>query len=413
MGWGNPFTAAWDAATDVAKAGAEKVASGAQWVGQKSSEAAAYAKEKAQEAAAYAKSQAEKLRKASVQKARDLQRAAADKVFDRVGSTGEDVRKTSKAVTDKYQKAKKVFGAGDAGSPVKPCEDTSNDAMTNNDRDGWLMAPQGPGKPCATIKPGTGAAAKAREKSQKSESACCKKKRAAGIPPRDIIYVNGIQTDSKMHCDTLNAIAAQTCGRVIGVYNATAGLTMAGFVADALQTEQDRRLIKAADAGKPIPSVDGRNPAVDTLWKTTVEELRAGRKPEIWAHSQGGAVTRLAMHTVENQRRVATVDPNPLSGIKINSFGSAAQSWADGPTYEHYIHVNDFTPTYLGLGHDSVGDLANAGAGAKVIRFSGDPKSAIPFSEKPDLAWVPSATSNHGIDETYLKMEKQKNGGCP
>ena len=405
MGWGNPFVAAWDAATDVAKAGAEKVASGAQWVGQKSSDAAAYAKQKAQEAAAYAKqkaqeaaayakqkaqeaaayakrkaeeaaayakAQAEKLRQAALRKARDAERAVADKVFDGVGSAGEAGRKTSKALTDTYQKGKKLFGVGDAGSPVKPCEGTSNDAMTNKDRDGWLMAPQGPGKPCATIKPGAGAAEKAREKSQKSESACCKKQRAAGIPPRDIIYVNGIQTDSKTHCDTLNAIAAQTCGRVIGVYNATGGSTKTGFAADAAETAQDRRLIKAADTGKSIPSGDGRNPAVDTLSKTTIEELRAGRKPEIWAHSQGGAVTSLAMYDVRNQRAVSTGNPDPLNGIKIKSFGSAAPAWADGPAYEHYIHVNDATPTLFGLGHSGGGDAANAGAGAKVIRFSGE-----------------------------------------
>jgi hypothetical protein len=57
---------------------------------------------------------------------------------------------------------------------------------------------------------------------------------------------------------------------------------------------------------------------------------------------------------------------------------------------------------------------AIAGAGARVIRFSGTPGSTAPFeTAKPTLDWVPTDIGNHIVDKSYLKMEKQLNGGCP
>lgn len=436
-GWGAPFQAAWNAATETAKAGAANVASGAKWVGQQSADAARWMAEKAQaaadkarelaaaaaekakalaaEAAAKARALAEQaaakaraLRDAAKEKVRDGIRSVADAGYDGVAKVGEGARQGANTVSSGYRAVKRVFGAGTAGAPVKPCAGTIADGKTDKQRDGMMMAPQGPGKPCATVPPGPKATTQARAKSVQSQSACCKAKRAAGMPPRDIIYVNGISTNSQAHCDTLNAIAEQTCARVVGVYNATEG----GAI-DAAQTGQDRRLIKAANAGKSVPTNDGRNPAVDTLAQQVSQELRAGRQPEIWAHSQGGAVTSLALSQVRNERAIATGAADPLAGMKVKSFGSAAPSWVDGPQYEHYVHVNDPVPSSFGLGHTGAGDAANAGAGAKVIRFSGDPASPAPFSTNPTLDWVPADIGNHSVDKSYLKMEKQTNGGCP
>lgn len=247
----------------------------------------------------------------------------------------------------------------------------------------------------------------ARSQAVNSESDCCKAKRAAGMPPRDIIYVNGVNTDRAAHCFTLNAIAAQTCARVVGVYNATEG-----FASDALQTGQDRRLIKAAAGGKAVPNQNGRNPAVDTMARQVGLALRNGETPEVWAHSQGGAVLSLALFEAKHDRMIATGNPDPLKGMKVKSFGSASPKWTDGPDYEHYIHVNDATPSTFGLGHSTGADTKNAGAGAQIIRFSGDPKGGD-FTRPAKTDWLPTVTSNHGIEETYLKMEKQINGGCP
>jgi len=241
-----------------------------------------------------------------------------------------------------------------------------------------------------------------------SNSACCQAKRAAGGQPRDIIYVNGILTDAQAHCATLKNIANQTCARVVGIYNATEG-----GLKDATQTGQDRRLIKAAASGKGVPGADGRNPAVDTLSRTVAKETLAGRPPEVWAHSQGGAVTSLALYEAKNSVGIITGNPDPLKGMKVKSFGSAAPQWTDGPAYEHYVHMNDPVPTMFGLGHNPAGDAAAAGKGAKVIRFGGDVKSSAPFdAANPAKEWVPTNLDNHSVDVSYLKMEKQQNGGC-
>ena len=94
--------------------------------------------------------------------------------------------------------------------------------------------------------------------------------------------------------------------------------------------------------------------------------------------------------------------------------GSAAPFWPNGPTYSHYVHVNDATPSSFGLGHSGAQDAGRAGAGAEVIRFSGDPKGSAPFDDRqPRLDWLPAFTANHGVEDTYLRMQRQRNGGCP
>lgn len=395
MGWGNPFREAWNAATEKGKELARRAASAAIDKG----------KELASDAYDWGKQKAAQVYEAAQAKARDKLRDVADSGYDSVAGGVEKARRAKETVRKGYGKVREAFGAQPAGSPICNCPGNTKDGIKDADRDGWMMAPQGPGKPCVAVPPGKTALADARAKAVPAQSPCCTAKRA-GQPTRDIVYVNGINTNQADHCETLNQIAAQTCGRVVGVYNATEGMS-----ADAMQTGQDRRLIKAASSGKSIPTQDGRNPAVDTLSKTISQELRAGRPPEIWAHSQGGAVTSLSLFQARNDRAIATGNPDPLAGVKIKSFGAAAPTWPDGPGYEHYVHVNDATPSLFGLGHGPAGDAANAGAGAKVIRFAGDPAGG-PFT-RPDLDWTPAGTSNHGVGDTYLKMEKQINGGCP
>jgi hypothetical protein len=155
---------------------------------------------------------------------------------------------------------------------------------------------------------------------------------------------------------------------------------------------------------------------VQTLRNQVLRELREGRQPEIWAHSQGGAVASLALYEADSARKIAAGTPNPLAGVKVKSFGSAAPAWVDGPDYEHFIHVNDPVPSMFGLGHSAVaGDIA-AGKAAKIIRFSGDPESELPYTTSPSskaLDLIPLAKKYHPVGSSYLKMEKQQNGGCP
>ena len=387
MGWGDSFANAWNAAGDLGKRAAGAVASGANWVADKGKQAAGWAADRARSAT------------------RTAERKVADRVYDSTSGAVETGRSKARSVADAYAKAKAKFTKKPAGAPVQPCPGDTFDHAGDADRDGWIMVPQGPGKPCLALPPSKGAVADARAKAAVADDPCCQARRA-GQPPRDIVYVNGINTTAQAHCQTLNQIAQQTCGRVVGVYNATEG-----GLRDAAQTGQDRRLIKAAQAGKPFATGDARNPAVDTLSRTIDSELAAGRSPEVWAHSQGGAVTSLALYQARNNRAAATLSPDPLKGMTVKSFGAAAPNWPDGPAYEHYVHVNDATPTLFGLGQGDGDDLANAGRGAQVIRFSGVP--GHPFEQVAKTDWTPAMTSNHDVAATYLAMEKQVHGGCP
>ena len=93
--------------------------------------------------------------------------------------------------------------------------------------------------------------------------------------------------------------------------------------------------------------------------------------------------------------------------------GAAAPQWVDGPQYEHYIHMSDPVPTLFGLGRNPAGDAALAGKGAKVIRFAGDVNGTAPFeTADPQKKWLWSNADTHAVDKSYLKMEKQRNGGC-
>lgn len=445
MGWGSSIAKAYQAATDTAKAAASKAAQTAQsaydyaqekaqqaadaaeagydYAKQKAGEAYdygkkkavegyEYGKQKAVEGYAYGKQKAGEARDWAKDRTRDGERALADAGFDGFAAAGQGLGKAKAAAASAYAKGRELLGMQPAGSPVQACPQTqrvADKAVMSKALDGWIMVPQGAGKDCIAVPPTPGAVQKARAQAVLSNSPCCQAK-ATGGPPRDIVFVNGIMTDHSTHCDALNKIAEQTCGRVVGVYNATEG-----FVTDGAQTGQDRRLIKSAASGKPVPGRDGRNPAVDTLARMIADETEQGRPPEVWAHSQGGAVTSLALYEAKNDLMVTTGKADPLAGMVVKSFGSAAPQWTDGPAYQHFVHMNDPVPTMFGLGHDPVGDAAKGGAGAKVIRFAGDVKSAQPFdTDVLKKEWLPiNINENHSVQNSYLRMEKQLNGGCP
>ncbi len=256
---------------------------------------------------------------------------------------------------------------------------------------------------------GVEAIAHAEQDAYQSETACCKSKRDNGMPPRTIVYVNGIKTDQKTHCETLRAIADQTCAKVYGVYNATEGPYR-----DSVQTGQDRSAIDAANEGRMPGTGDGRNPAVDTLSRLLKSKVLNGEPVDLWAHSQGGAVSSLALYDVKNSLDTIGMTDG-LKGVHVTSMGSAAPMWPmwpDGPAYEHYIHVNDATPFVYGIGDDPATDGDKAGEGASVIRFSGDPAGGPFATENLQRSAIPAPTANHDVFATYLKMQKQQHGGC-
>ena len=190
------------------------------------------------------------------------------------------------------------------------------------------------------------------------------------------------------------------------MYNATEGMSK-----DLLEVNEDRRLIKQAAGDKPALTGDGRNPSVDTLSDLIFTKVSQGQPPELWAHSQGGAITSLALYSAKNRLKMANLPgDDPLGGIQVTSMGSAAPSWPDGPSYEHYVNVNDLTPISFGLGTNPAGDAKNAGEGAKVIRFGGDPGQTI--TDHPAPQWFPSMTAHHDVAQTYLPMERAEHPDC-
>lgn len=190
-----------------------------------------------------------------------------------------------------------------------------------------------------------------------------------------IIYTNGILNNTDDQYSSMQAIAEQTGSRVIGVRNSTDG-----FVGDAVQVFNDR-----------VDRVN--NPAVDTLADTVYNEISNGRPVHLMAHSQGGIVTSRALTDVKNRLiaedglTIAQAEAK-MSGIKVETFGAAANFYTDGPQYVHYVRKNDAVPQALGLGSNNYSDSPYPGRGAVVHEFEG--------KDEPILG-IP-----HGFNDYYI-----------
>ena len=237
--------------------------------------------------------------------------------------------------------------------------------------------------------------ANARMNSKKAKWSNC-----AGSPSRDIMYVNGINSTHTDLCKSLNEIAKSTCGTVTGVYNSTHGL-----IPDLAESSQDKGLIELASLSKYVPQNRGRNPAVDTMTDLIKSETDAGRRPEIWAHSQGAAIASVSLYQARNLALIEN-RPDPIDGLTVKTFGGAAQKLPKGPKYQNFIHVDDITPTTVGLGPTDRFDHADRDT--EMIRFSGEKP---PFGDGKRYG-VPRPAAYHDMDSIYLKMEEQKNPRC-
>ena len=392
MGWGDPIKDAWNDATTAAKDAANAVGRGAEtaadWTAEKAVQSWDWTSEKAVQGWDWTKQFA-------VDRSREALNYLADGVARAGGAlnTGwNDLKKaidrTSERLIGAYNAIADIFGwdpiDGISESSSCACESKTDGAFV---KDGCVATASADEAKAEPVRPDAG-------------NTCCHGK-AGG---RTIYYVNGISTDLKTHCETLKSIANSTCADVVGIFNATDG-----FAADTLQTFGDRRLIEQAADGKDL-ALDGRNPAVDTVSDMVYGEVLAGRQPpEIWAHSQGGAVTSLGLYSANNRLEAAGVFGG-LDGMKVKSFGAAAPKWVQGPDYEHYVHINDGTPLFYGLGDNPANDAGTAGGGT-VIRFGG--KKGQFFRDGPGFKrTLPAPVANHQIDGVYVPMQEQVNGGC-
>ncbi len=216
-------------------------------------------------------------------------------------------------------------------------------------------------------------------------------------PTRDarIVYINGINTDSQSHANTLQQIANVTGAAVVGVYNKTDGMgsDLAQCVQDKARDKQDQ----------------GNNAATTTMKEMIIDAIQNRRNLNVIAHSQGALITNNAvMHAKydmysedmyaklypesyarvkaalaeANKHRwfkldwddimdvalyndnISDIEPavaemranveNDLNRyVSIETYGGAGSSWPDGPKYRHVVNVQDLVPTKFGLGDPS------------------------------------------------------------
>ncbi|TKD12172.1 hypothetical protein [Polyangium fumosum] len=359
---------------------------------------------------------------------RGATRAVADAGYNAVGAGKDALDSGAKRVSDAYGKAKEYFTGKPPAQPCIACtgKDVDHDGaifgyvngkcvpltqkgqeVTRADIENAKKSGYNPSSPTHSAYDPDRPDDPTRNTSQATKDCCAKC--TEGKPPRTIFYVNGINTTRTTHCETLKQLGDMTCATVVGVYNATEG-----FAKDAQQTSKDRRLIREAAAGKKDLTTDGRNPAVNTLSDLVVAERESGRPVEIFAHSQGGAVTSLALYDANNTLKAGSPSPNAGldENVKVTSFGSAAPQWVSGPKYTHYVHVNDATPMVFGLG-DNPQNHAKYAGGGNVVTFSGERGQAADFEtngKNLDKHWLPGMTEYHGIDDDlYFKAYQQQN----
>jgi hypothetical protein len=261
----------------------------------------------------------------------------------------------------------------------------------------------------------------------------CEEGNTGGGETRVIFYVNGIKTDAETHCDTLSAISDLTGAVTIGVLNETEGM-----VKDIWQTAWDRFTVqvenKLADWGIDKTVKIHENESAKLLTNVIVQRVRQGKHVEIWAHSQGGAVTSLALNRALRALSAEGLYPVMKDGqeykdaIRVVTFGSAASQWPEGlwprgPIYTHYVHLRDATPSALGVGafggYATVGKQ-RAGGDAKMVFFDGEPPD-LWEGEEPQFSPVEASSADvgffdleptmyHGVDGTYFSMYQQLHG---
>ena len=134
---------------------------------------------------------------------------------------------------------------------------------------------------------------------------------------------------------------------------------------------------------------------MDTVANTVYNELKAGHKIHLLAHSQGGLITSRALSDVYQRLRVedglSKADTEKLlSRVQVETFGAAAGHYPNGPAYVHYINSNDPVPNLFGLGSklDRHNPTLNPGRNAVVHHF------------KQGHFWNISGT--HSFDSVYL-----------
>lgn len=209
-----------------------------------------------------------------------------------------------------------------------------------------------------------------------------------------IIYVNGITTNKNDQAFTMRQIADITGSPIIGIHNSTEG-----FIEDLAQCSDDKNDI-------------GKNPAVDTLTKTILSELKHHRTVHIMGHSQGGLIVARALFRIETSlynaarkeglsREDAQVKATrQMSKINVETFGAASKGYPNGPRYVHYVNNCDNVPLRFGTSEKKKFNI-DPGNGAVIRRFRVE---FLSLGKLPNL--FEKFVAPHSIDFVYLKFRQ-------
>ncbi|AGC43910.1 hypothetical protein MYSTI_02594 [Myxococcus stipitatus DSM 14675] len=198
-----------------------------------------------------------------------------------------------------------------------------------------------------------------------------------------MFFVNGVQNLPEDLLASVQALADRTGSEVVGIYNA----------ADPHAGDRERVFDdKLGMAGTP---------ATHTLAKGIYAELEGGRSPHLVAHGQGVNITSNALTAVRQQLiregRSPAEAEKALSSIKVETYGSTAKRFPDGPKYLHYMNLSDFIAADVGGPHHLFG---HAGRGARLHTFdSGWPLISHGFAN-------PYLTERTPFDPAYSAPER-------
>lgn len=258
-----------------------------------------------------------------------------------------------------------------------------------------------PKDPCASWNDYDGATIGSSGKNGKDECGC-----TPGGPPvtppnctntatlQKIVYINGIKGSPGKHCDHIKSIAIRRCAQVQGVYNKSDG-----FFKDIKQCIKDKLGI-------------GDNPANDKIQSIINDHLNSGEPLTIMAHSQGALITSRAIGDIANHAAANGINLD-WSNINIETFGGAAWTYPEGPSYSHTVNVYDFVPELFGK---ATGDLA---LGATLGAVAAGPTGAVLGSSIAALSAFKNvkmisklALNPHDFKDIYLDSIPQASCQC-
>lgn len=235
---------------------------------------------------------------------------------------------------------------------------------------------------------------------------------AFGDGDRVTVMLNGINTDIAKHSRQLEALAAATGTRVVGLHNGKEGSNVVSSWWGGIQQVMQ-------DKNARTPEEFLKNPSTANLVLTMLSEFSNGRPMNLMGHSHGALIIANAVKVVN-----AIVDGSyagaaypytlrqkisrALQATRVETFGGAADNYPVGPSYVHYINTKDKISKPVGLDSGPASTLAERAGGPKA--------TVVHFSEGGLISMHPTG---HHLEDNYLKRRldfedvKARAGGSP